>query len=137
MTTPRPSRCRSAILACIYWATCIGSSSFAAGVAKKSFDLAAGEADSALKQLSIQAGVEVIYSSRLTRNVTTNRVKGDFTAKEAIDLLLAGTGLVSAEDAKSGSLTVRKQTSEESKNDTKATQDAAGVAGSESSKKTR
>ena len=106
-------------------------------MAKKSFDLAAGEADSALKQLSIQAGVEVIYSSRLTRNVTTNRVKGDFTAKEAIDLLLAGTGLVSAEDAKSGSLTVRKQTSEESKNDTKATQDAAGVAGSESSKKNK
>ena len=110
VTNVRPDRCRAALLVCVFWATCVSSSFFAASAEKKSFDLPAGVADTALKQLSIQAGVEVIYSSKLTRNVATNKVRGDFTAKEAMDLLLAGTGLLGAEDESSGSLTIRKET---------------------------
>lgn len=88
----------------------------AAEVTKRQFDVPAGSADQTLKQLSKQSDVEVIYSSNLTRSVRTNEVKGEYTPREALERMLADTGLVGAEDQKTGALTVRKETPDEAKN---------------------
>jgi outer membrane receptor protein involved in Fe transport len=82
---------------------------FAAEPAKKQLDVPADTATRAIKRLSEQSGVEVLFPSNLARDVRTNAVRGEFTPREALDQMLAGTGLVSAQDAATGALTVRRE----------------------------
>ena len=76
--------------------------------------------EKSLKRFSAQTGQEVLFASELTRGVRTNRVKGEMQPREAIDLLLANTGLVAVHDAKTGVYSVRQKTPEESKNGQRA-----------------
>lgn len=75
---------------------------------KKSFDIPAGTADQALKVFTAQSGSEVVYPAEIARGVKTNAVKGDFTAQEALQRIVAGSDLVIAQDAKTGALTVSR-----------------------------
>ncbi len=77
----------------------------------RSFDVPAGEAAQTLKQFAAQAGREIVYADDAVGRVKTNAVQGELTPKEAIDRLLADTGLTATEDAKTGAWAVRKTAS--------------------------
>jgi TonB-dependent receptor len=91
--------------ACI--ACCLAGLSLLAAE-KKPFDIPAGTADKALKAFTAQSGSEVLYSAEMARGVKSNAVKGEFTAQEALQRILAGSDLAVAQDAKTGVLTVSR-----------------------------
>lgn len=88
----------------------LGSLSWAAD-AKRSFNIAAGDAATTLKQVALQAGQQVVFPSQDVKGVKTAAVKGEFTLKDALDGMLTGTGLRAAVDEKSGTFAVSKAVS--------------------------
>jgi len=84
-------------------------SAHAADDSKKTYDLPAGDAAGALKQFSAVSGRETLFAADAIRGVRTAAVKGEFTPKEALDHLLANTGLAASQDAKTGAFAVTKQ----------------------------
>lgn len=79
---------------------------------RKSFDLARGDAASTLKRFADESGRQVVFLVDAVRGITTNAVRGAYTVQEALTLLIADTGLVLAEDAKSGALMVNRMGNE-------------------------
>ena len=79
-----------------------------ARAAKVAFDITAGTAERTLKDFSLQSGLEVLFVTDAASGVKTNAVKGEFTAREAIDRLLAGTPLVTTQDERTGALRARR-----------------------------
>jgi len=73
---------------------------------KKEFDLPAEVAARSLKQFARQSGVQVLISADLGRETHTRSVKGLFTPREALDRMLAETGLTVKEDTKNGTMAV-------------------------------
>jgi outer membrane receptor protein involved in Fe transport len=68
----------------------------------------AGDAAETLRSFSKQSGEQIIFPVEQVRGVKTRAVQGQWTPREALDQMLAGTSLVAVEDAKTGALTVRK-----------------------------
>lgn len=81
---------------------------WAAEAAKKAYSLPEGEAAETLKQFTTQSGEQVVYLVNTVRGVTTKAVSGSYTAREALERMLAGSSLRVEQDAKSGALTVAK-----------------------------
>jgi outer membrane receptor protein involved in Fe transport len=79
-----------------------------AAVARRSYDIPAGDADHTLRQFVEQSGEQLIYVVPRVRGVKTNPVKGKFTAREVLQLMVARTTLVVVEDAKTGALTINR-----------------------------
>ena len=75
---------------------------------KKSYDLPAGEAAVALKKFSEVSGHETLFAAEVVRGVRTRAVKGEFSAREALEALLSDTGLAVTQDAKTGVFAVRR-----------------------------
>ena len=98
-----------------------------AATATTNFDLPEDSAEKSLKRFSEQAGTEVLFASELVRGVRANRVTGEIPPREAIDRLLANTGLVAVHDAKTGAYSVKKATPEKPKNGQRAAQPTASV----------
>ncbi len=65
----------------------------AEGGAKQPFDIAAGSLQSALQTFSKQVDLQIFYTSDVVAGLQTQGVKGLYTPQEALDALLAGTGL--------------------------------------------
>jgi TonB-dependent receptor len=86
----------------------VAASSRAADAAKKAFDVPAGAAVRTLKQFAAQAGSEIVFSPEVVGAVKTRAVLGQFTPREALDAMLANTGLVAAQEQKTGAFAVRK-----------------------------
>ena len=82
--------------------------SAAADAGRKTYNLPAGEAAETLKQFSAQSGEQILYPVTQVTGAKTNAVKGDLTAREALDGMLAGTGLEVVQDEKTGALAVKK-----------------------------
>ena len=80
--------------------------------ARKAFDVPADAAAISLKRFAEQAGQEIIYPVDDVKGVKTNPVIGDFTAREALDRLVAATDLVVAQNKATGALAVSRKTSE-------------------------
>src|SRR4051812_11205559 len=78
------------------------SAARAAEEGKRSFDIPSNVAAAALKQFTRQSGQGLVVASDAVNTVRTNPVKGEFTADEALALLLNGTGLVADRDEKTG-----------------------------------
>lgn len=78
-----------------------------AAEARRRFDLPAGDAAVTLARFAEQADREIVFSSAAVRGVKTNSVTGEFAPREALDLLVARTGLVVAQDRGTGALAVR------------------------------
>jgi iron complex outermembrane recepter protein len=74
-----------------------------------SFDVPAGEASATLKIFSEQSAHTVVYLVDTVRGERTSAVRGEFTPRQALDRLLMGTELIAVTDAKTGSLTVRRE----------------------------
>ena len=85
-----------------------GLALFAQDSAKRSFDVPAGPAEAALKVFSEQSGRGLLISTETARAVRTQSVKGEFTPQDALARILADTGLVASQDARTGAFVVRK-----------------------------
>ena len=81
--------------------------------ARTSYDIAPGDAVNTLKRFADESGRQVVFLVDAVRGVTTNPVRGEYTVREALTRLVADTGLVVAEDAKSGALMVNRLASRE------------------------
>ncbi|MBI4622654.1 MAG: carboxypeptidase regulatory-like domain-containing protein [Verrucomicrobia bacterium] len=76
--------------------------------AARSFDIPATTADKALPQFSDQSGREVLFGQSTATKVRTNAVKGVYTPREALNVLLEGTGLVAPADEKTGAFSISR-----------------------------
>ncbi len=86
----------------------------AATAEKRAFHLPRGDAAITLKQFAATAGTPIVYLVDRVRGATTNAVDGDFAPREALERMLAGSGLESAQDAATGAFVVsRKRDTEE------------------------
>jgi len=94
--------------------TCASTPVQAGEAARKGYDIARGDAVSTLKRFADESDRQVVFLVDAVRGVTTNPVRGEYTVREALTRLVAGTGLVLAEDAKSGALMVNRAGQEES-----------------------
>src|SRR5262249_14166281 len=61
-----------------------------------------------LEAFAGQAKVEVIYRAEIIRDVNTNAVTGEFTPREALERLIAGTELTVSQDDKTGALIISR-----------------------------
>jgi iron complex outermembrane receptor protein len=87
----------------------LASSGRAAAENKKVYDLPAGEAAAALQRFAEASGRETLFAADAIRGVRTAALRGEFSAQEALDTLLANTGLTARPDAKTGAFAVTKQ----------------------------
>ena len=70
------------------------------------YQLAGGDAEQTLRQFVEQSGEQVVYVVTKVRGVTTNPLTGEFTAREALNRLVARTKLTVVHDQKSGALMI-------------------------------
>ena len=80
----------------------------AAEEARRNYNLPAGDAAAVLRQFSEISGRETLYAAEVVRGVRTNAVQGEFTARDALNRLLAGTPLMVVQDEKTGAFAVSK-----------------------------
>jgi outer membrane receptor protein involved in Fe transport len=99
---PKFFRWAAAAAFCFSFATAL-----LAAEARIAFDVPAGEGRDTLKKFAQQAGREIVYPP--LGSVLTKAVKGEFTVREALDRMLAGTGLVAFEDAKTGGMVIQRR----------------------------
>ena len=81
----------------------------AAPAAKRTFNLPRGDAADTLKQFATAAGTPIVYLVDRVRGTTTNAVAGEFTPRDALDRMLAGSALEAAQDAATGALVVSRK----------------------------
>jgi hypothetical protein len=75
---------------------------------RKPFDIPDGDAALTLKMFTQQSGEEIIYPAEQVRAIRTHRVRGEFSARVALARMLDGTGLITAQDEKTGAFAVRR-----------------------------
>ncbi len=127
-----PTSRRLALIAAILFGAAVAAIAPRAGAAEtaKAFDIPAGPADKALKQFSAQSGVEVIFGTASAEQVRSKLLRGTFAPREAMALLLEGTGLVATANEKTGAVTVsRGDASSRPKNPPPVETDPAASAG--------
>jgi iron complex outermembrane recepter protein len=107
----------------------LSTAAFGADESKKTYDIPAGEAVAALRQFAAVSGRETLFAADAVRGVRTPALKGQLTVQEAIDTLLAGTGLVATTDAKTGAIAVRRESPAEAKNAPSRPADAPAATG--------
>jgi TonB-dependent receptor len=86
----------------------LATASTAAAPARHRITLPADTAESSLKRLALQTGVEVLFATEMTTGLRTPPVQGEFTALEAARRLLAGTDLSAQQDPGTGTLTINR-----------------------------
>lgn len=72
----------------------------------RTFDLPAGEAASALREVARISGREILFSADSVRDLRTRPLRGAYVPLAAVRALLAGTGLAVVEDGPSGALAI-------------------------------
>ncbi len=75
---------------------------------KRTFNLPRGDAATTLKQFAADAGTPIVYLVDRVRGITTHAVSGEFTPREALERMLAGTALEAAQDAATGALMIKR-----------------------------
>jgi outer membrane receptor protein involved in Fe transport len=91
---------------------------FAAEVVRKAFDIPIDVAAVSLKRFSQQSGVDVVFGTVSASQTRTNAVQGTFAPREALDRLLAGTGLTAVVDPATGAATVSRTDAPAGRKDT-------------------
>lgn len=81
----------------------------AAEFARKVYDLPADSADASLKRLALQSGLEVLFATEMTAGLRTPAVRGEFTALDAAQRLLAQTRLTAVQHPRTGAITVNRR----------------------------
>ena len=115
--TPAGSHATLLKALCCLAALLLAAPLFAAAAAvKRHYNLPADEAGEALKRFSQQSGRGVIVGYDLSKAYRTNAVTGEFSAEEAIERMLAGTGLIANQDRQSRAFAIRQAPETEAKN---------------------
>lgn len=73
------------------------------------YDIAAGKLSDGLKQIGLQSKLQLLAPPELTQGLRANSVSGVYTAKQALDRLLAGSGL-SYEFVNATTVVIKKST---------------------------
>ncbi len=81
----------------------------AAPAEKRIFNLPRGDAAVTLKQFAAAAGTPIVYLVDRVRGAATNAVSGEFTPRDALERMLAGSALEAAQDAATGALVVSRK----------------------------
>jgi iron complex outermembrane receptor protein len=115
MTTPpfglrRHARFAFGALAAVVLWLGAGAAAAPAERRQKFFSLPAADAAMALNKFTEQSGEQVIYLLEQVRGIRTNPVQGRFTAREAIERLIAETLLRVVEDKDTGALLIQRRT---------------------------
>jgi len=125
--TLRPFVFTRAIIMCLSLLFAARPSSAAPAEApRRVFDVPADDSLASLKIFAQQCGQEIIYPPDKVKGTRTNAVKGEFVPKEALDQMLAGTGLIATE-AKSGVLTVNRVSDANTERSAEASPASAGT----------
>lgn len=110
MSTPSPlpllRRFRGAALATACAPLTLGA--IAEEAARKNYAIPAGPAVETLKAFTQQSGEQIVYPVEAVQNVRTNAVNGEFSARDALEALVAGTELRVVQDAATGALGLRR-----------------------------
>ncbi len=97
----------------LFFACLVGQTTSAvlhgAEVVKASFDLPADALEKSVKRFAMQSGLEVLIPSDAFAAIRTRAVRGEMTAREAVDAMLAGTELTVLQDPKTGAFAVLKK----------------------------
>jgi TonB-dependent receptor len=80
----------------------------AAAEPKRTYNLPADDAVAAFRRFSDFSGREILFAAEVARGVRTNPVQGEFTALEALKVMLSGTRLQAGQDEKTGALAVKR-----------------------------
>lgn len=107
----------------------VSASLLGAQAGARTFRLEAGDASHTLRQFATQAAEQIVFPAEAVRGITTNAVQGDFTPREALARMTAGTALVVIHDARTGALSVRREPVAEKKADGRPARDRAADAG--------
>ena len=79
--------------------------------AARRFDIPPGDAADTLKLAAQQGGLEIAFFAEIVHGVRTPALRGFFAPREALDRLVAGTGLTLISEQRDGTLTVRRSAS--------------------------
>ena len=82
---------------------------FGADSNRRTFALAAGDAELTLEKFSEQAGVQIVYLLGDVRGVTTNSVQGPYAIREALDRLVARTALRVEVEGTTGAFVIKRE----------------------------
>ena len=98
-------------------AFCCAASAVAAGEsaeAKRTFNLPRGDAGTTLSQFASASRRQIFFMMDKVRGQQTNAVAGEFSPREALDRMLAGTALVALQDNQTGAFVIQRATETES-----------------------
>jgi len=82
---------------------------------KRSYNLPSGDAATTLNQFAGASGQQIIFMMEKVKGERTNAVAGDYAAHDALDRMLAGTGLSATRDPATGAFVVSRKRIAESK----------------------
>ncbi len=103
----------SATVMTVCYLACACASVQASEPAHRNYDIPRGDAAGTLKRFADESGRQVVFLVDAVRGITTNAVRGGYTVREALQRLVADTGLVVVEDDRSGALMVNRLASRE------------------------
>ena len=106
-----PSIPLRAALALLWFVLLAPTQAMAGGAARKNFSVPAGDALTTLNIFSAQTDGKLLYSADAVTGVRTNALQGDFSPREALDRMLANTGLEAVQNDRSEALAIRRKAS--------------------------
>ena len=101
--------CGRLLRLCAWLAGLALAGSALAGEGTRRFEVPAGDAAETLKLAAQQGGLEIVYFAETVRGVRTPALRGRFAPREALERLVAGTGLALGADDPAGTLTVYRR----------------------------
>ena len=75
---------------------------------KRNYNLPAGDAATTLNQFAGASGQQIVFMMDKVKGERTNAIAGDYAARDALDHMLAGTGLSATRDLATGALVVSR-----------------------------
>lgn len=75
---------------------------------KVNYEIPVGDAIDTLRQAAQQGGFQIMFPADTVRGVKTNAVRGEYTATEALNVMLAGTELFIVQDNKTGAISIQR-----------------------------
>ncbi|OHE87243.1 MAG: hypothetical protein A3G75_09485 [Verrucomicrobia bacterium RIFCSPLOWO2_12_FULL_64_8] len=76
---------------------------------KRAYDLPRGDAATTLRQFAGLCGRQIFFMMDKVRGEQTNAIAGEFSPREAIDRMLAGTSLIALFDETTGGVVVSRR----------------------------
>lgn len=102
----------------------------------RTFDIASGDAASALKQFAAQSGAQLLYSTEEVSSVRTKELRGEYLSITALERLLEDTPLKARKDPKTNAISIIRRTPNASDSPAKTTPPAGANPNTKTTPKT-